>query len=122
LSASINPCERCFGWEFAGVIVEIGSRVRGFKTGDRVFGTGDMTRDGAWPERVAVDHRILARTPENLTFVDAASLRIGALPAWKAMFREQSDLPVGVERVLIIGGAGGVGSRWRDVAIAASSA
>jgi NADPH:quinone reductase-like Zn-dependent oxidoreductase len=39
------------GWEFAGVIVEAGSGVRGFKTGDRVFGTGDMTRDGAWAER-----------------------------------------------------------------------
>jgi NADPH:quinone reductase len=69
-----------------------------------------MTRDGAWAERVAVDHRILARTPESLTFVDAASLPIGALTAWEAMFRERSDLPVGVERVLIIGGAGGVGS------------
>lgn len=67
------------GWEFAGVIVETGSGLRGFKTGDRVFGTGDMTRDGAWAERVAVDHRILARIPENLTFVDAASLPIGAL-------------------------------------------
>ena len=32
------------GWEFAGVIVETGSGVRGFKTGDRGFGTGDMTR------------------------------------------------------------------------------
>jgi NADPH:quinone reductase len=98
------------GWEFAGVVVETGSSVRGFKTGDRVFGTGDMTRDGAWAERVAVDHRILARIPESLTFVDAASLPIGALTSREAMFREQSDLPVGVERVLIIRGAGGVGS------------
>ena len=98
------------GWEFAGVIVETGSGVRGFKTGDRVFGTGDMTRDGAWAERVAVDHRIVARIPENLTFVDAGSLPIGALTAFEAMFREQGDLPIGVERVLIVGGAGGVGS------------
>ena len=98
------------GWEFAGVIVETGSGVRGFQTGDKVFGTGDMTRDGAWAERVAVDHRILARIPESLTFAGAASLPIGALTAWEAMFREQSDLPVGVERVLIVGGAGGVGS------------
>src|ERR1700728_1884156 len=98
------------GWELAGVIVETGSGVRGFNAGDRVFGTGDMTRDGAWAERVAVDHRILARIPESLTFVDAASLPIGALTSWEAMFREQSDLPVGVERVLIVGGAGGVGS------------
>jgi NADPH2:quinone reductase len=72
--------------------------------------TGDMTRDGAWAERVAVDHRILAKIPDNLTFVEAASLPIGALTAWEAMFREQSDLPIGVERVLIVGGAGGVGS------------
>jgi threonine dehydrogenase-like Zn-dependent dehydrogenase len=96
------------GWEFAGVIVETGSGVRGFKAGDRVFGTGDVTRDGAWAERVAVDYRVVARIPESLTFVDAASLPIGALTAWEAMFREQSDLPVGVERVLIVGGAGGV--------------
>jgi NADPH:quinone reductase-like Zn-dependent oxidoreductase len=81
-----------------------------FKTGDRVFGTGDMTRDGAWAERVAVDHRVVARIPESLMFVDAASLPIGALTAWEAMFREQNDLPIGVERVLIVGGAGGVGS------------
>ena len=98
------------GWEFAGVVVETGSGVRGFKTGDRVFATGDMTRDGAWAERVVVDHRILAKIPESLTFVDAASLPIGALTSWEAMFRERSDLPVGVERVLIVGGAGGVGS------------
>ncbi|HEY1804186.1 MAG TPA: hypothetical protein VGG45_06865 [Terracidiphilus sp.] len=69
-----------------------------------------MTRDGAWAERVAVDHRILAKFTESLTFIDAASLPIGALTAWEAMFREQSDLPVGVKRVLIIGGAGGAGS------------
>ena len=98
------------GWEFAGVIVETAPGVRGFKVGDRVFGTGDMTRDGAWAERVAVDHRIIARIPESLTFIDAASLPIGALTAWEAMFREQNDLPIGVERVLIVGGAGGVGS------------
>jgi NADPH2:quinone reductase len=108
---SAEPGDRVLlGWEFAGVIVETGSGVRGFKTGDRVFGTGDMTRDGAWAERVAVDHRIVARIPENLTFVEAASLPIGALTAWEAMFREQDDLPIGVERVLIVGGAGGVGS------------
>src|ERR1700728_492630 len=98
------------GWEFAGVVVAARSGVRGFKVGDRVFGTGDMTRDGAWAERVAVDHRIIAKIPESLTFVDAASLPIGALTAWEAMFREQNDLPIGVERVLIVGGAGGVGS------------
>jgi NADPH:quinone reductase-like Zn-dependent oxidoreductase len=43
------------GWEFAGVVIGAGLAVRDLKTGDRVFGTGDMSRDGAWAERVAVD-------------------------------------------------------------------
>jgi NADPH2:quinone reductase len=98
------------GWEFAGVVVRAGSAVRNFKVGNRVFGTGDMSRDGAWAERVAVDHRILAKIPENLSFADAASLPIGAITAWEAMFRDQDVLPAGVDRVLIVGGAGAVGS------------
>jgi NADPH2:quinone reductase len=98
------------GWEFAGVVVDKGPAVDGFSVGDRVMGTGDATRDGCWAERVAVDHRVAARIPEQLDFVDAASLPIGALTAWEALFRERDSLPSGVERVLVIGGAGGVGS------------
>jgi zinc-binding alcohol dehydrogenase family protein len=98
------------GWEFAGVVAEIGPGVKGFKPGDRVFGSGDMTRDGAWAERVAVDHRIVAKIPDSLSFADASSLPIGAITAWEALFRDQETLPAGVERVLIVGGAGGVGS------------
>src|SRR5580700_9663260 len=62
------------GWEFAGVVVETAPRVQRLKAGDRVFGTGDISRDGAWAERLAVDHRILAKIPESLSFTDAASL------------------------------------------------
>jgi NADPH2:quinone reductase len=51
------------GWEFAGVVVDAGASVGRFKAGDRVDGTGDMTRDGCWAERVAVDHRIPAGYP-----------------------------------------------------------
>jgi len=98
------------GWEFAGVVTGVGKGVLSFKKGDRVFGTGDMTRDGAWAERVAIDHRIIAKIPDQLSFDDAASLPIGAVTAWEAMFRDQDTLPEGVERVLIIGGAGSVGS------------
>ena len=98
------------GWEFAGVVITVGPQVQGFKNGDRVFGTGDMSRDGAWAERVAVDHRILAKIPDQLSFADAASLPIGTLTAWEAMFRDQDSLPASVDRVLIVGGAGAVGS------------
>jgi zinc-binding alcohol dehydrogenase family protein len=98
------------GWEFAGVVVGVGPAARNFEVGDRVFGTGDMSRDGAGAARVAVDHRILAKIPENLSFADAASLPIGAITAWEAMFRDQDALPAQVDCVLIVGGAGAVGS------------
>lgn len=98
------------GWEFAGVVIETGSAATGFSVGDRVMGTGDVMRDGCWAQRLAVDHRVIATIPDDLTFTDAASLPIGSLTAWEAIFRDQSALPPSVDRVLIIGGAGGVGS------------
>jgi NADPH:quinone reductase len=98
------------GWEFAGVVIAVGSDVTGFEVGDRVMGTGDLSRDGCWAERLAVDHRVVTRIPEDLAFADAASVPIGGLTAWEALFREQNQLPAGVGSVLVIGGAGGVGS------------
>ncbi|ANY05864.1 alcohol dehydrogenase catalytic domain-containing protein [Pseudonocardia sp. HH130630-07] len=98
------------GWEFAGVVVAAGPAATGFGIGDRVLGTGDITRDGSWAERVAVDHRVVAAIPDELTFVDAASLPIGVLTATEALFRDQDALPAGVGTVLVLGGAGGVGS------------
>ena len=98
------------GWEFAGVITAVGSSVQRFKAGDRVFGTGDMLRDGSWAERLAIDERVVNYIPESLSFADAASLPIGTITAWEAMFRDQGSLPTGVDRVLVLGGAGAVGS------------
>lgn len=98
------------GWEFAGVVLQVGPDTEGFAVGDRVMGTGDVTRDGCWAERLAVDHRVVARIPDGLAFADAASLPIGGLTAWEAMFRDRDGLPSGVDRVLVVGGAGGVGS------------
>jgi len=98
------------GWEFAGVVAAAGPAATGFAVGDRVMGTGDFTRDGSWAERVAVDHRVVAKIPDRLAFTDAASLPIGILTAWESLFRDQDTLPPGVGRVLVVGGAGGVGS------------
>jgi NADPH2:quinone reductase len=98
------------GLEFSGVVKSLGSSATGFKVGDRVYGTGDMLRDGAWAELVAIDHRLVARIPDNLSFADAGSLPIGSLTAWEAMFREEDLLPESVKSVLVVGGAGAVGS------------
>nr|WP_208455669.1 zinc-binding dehydrogenase [Burkholderia gladioli] len=90
--------------------MEIGDSVQGVEIGDRVFGTGDLTRDGAYAERLAVDHRIIAKLPDAIPFDQAASLPVGAITASGAMFRDQGTLPPSVGTVLIVGGAGAVGS------------
>lgn len=116
------------GWEFAGVVEAVGPEATGFSVGDRVMGTGDPSRDGAWAERVAVDHRVVAKIPDQLPFSDAASLPIGGLTAWEALFRDHDDLAAGIDRVLVVGGAGGVGSlatqllKSRTSAVVASTA
>ncbi|MEI9942237.1 MAG: zinc-binding dehydrogenase [Pseudomonadota bacterium] len=124
LAVGINPGETFFrktrsaeaggrvllGWEFAGEVVAVGRAVSRFEVGDRVFGTGDVRRDGAWAQRVAVDHRVVAKIPDALSFAAAASLPIGAITAWEAMFRDADTLPVDINRVLVIGGAGAVGT------------
>ncbi|MGW5719167.1 zinc-binding alcohol dehydrogenase family protein [Amycolatopsis sp. NPDC003865] len=110
------------GWEFAGVVAAAGPAATGFAAGDRVMGTGDITRDGCWAERVAIDHRVVAKIPDRLAFTDAASLPIGVLTAWEALFRDQDALPPGVGRVLVIGSAGGVGSMATQLLKAATPA
>ncbi|UXA18122.1 zinc-binding alcohol dehydrogenase family protein [Mycobacterium sp. SMC-4] len=110
------------GWEFAGVVIKTGTSANGFTVGDRVMGTGDVTRDGCWAQQLAVDHRVVAKIPDQLSFADAASLPIGALTSWEAIFRDQLSLPPGVERVLVVGGAGGVGSLATQLLKARTSA
>lgn len=110
------------GWEFAGVVIKTGTSANGFTAGDRVMGTGDVTRDGCWAQQLAVDHRVVATIPDQLSFADAASLPIGILTSWEAMFRDQPALPPGVEQILVVGGAGGVGSLATQLLKARTSA
>lgn len=98
------------GWDFAGVVRKLGARASGFAVGDEVWGAGDITRTGAYAELVAVDSRIIAKKPATLSFVEAAALPLTSLTAWEALIARRElglDHP---SRVLVIGGAGGVGS------------
>ncbi len=98
------------GWDFAGVVVERGAEVKSFELGDEVYGAGDISRPGAYAELVAVDSRIIAKKPSRLSFAEAAALPLTSLTAWEALLAHSElelDSPA---TVLIIGGAGGVGS------------
>ena len=113
------------GHEVAGVVVTVGSATAGIAVGDEVFGFIDSQRDGADAEYVAVRADELAPKPVTVTHAQAAAVPLSALTAWQALF-DQGNLARG-QRVLIHGGAGGVGSfavqlaRWRGARVAATS-
>jgi alcohol dehydrogenase len=104
---------RVLGWDAAGTVEAVGSSVTLFKPGDPVYYAGDVTRPGANSEYHLVDERIVGRKPKKLDWAQAAAIPLTAITAWEAFFdRMHIDLN-GKQRgasVLIIGGAGGVGS------------
>lgn len=97
------------GWDAAGIVEKLGSEAKGFNVGDEVFYAGDLTRDGSYAELQAVDARLIAKKPKSLNFVKAAAVPLTALTAWEALL-ERSITYTSDTKVLIVGGAGGVGS------------
>ncbi len=98
------------GWDAAGVIEQVGSKVSRFKVGDEVYYAGDVTRDGSYAEYQAVDSRVVSLKPKTISFAEAAAVPLTAITAYEALI-EQTITPYTAETsVLIIGGAGGVGS------------
>lgn len=104
---------RVLGWDAAGTVVAIGPDVTLFKVGDPVFYAGSITRAGANSEFHVVDERIVGHKPASLDFAQAAALPLTSITAWEALFDRLGVSPKGEHAgrsVLIIGGAGGVGS------------
>ena len=101
---------RILGWDAVGEVVEVGSGVQHFKVGDQVWYAGDLTRDGSNAEYQAVDERIVSLKPQSLSDAEAAALPLTAITAWEMLFdRFNVDLDQS-DNILVIGGAGGVGS------------
>ena len=105
---------RVLGYDGAGIVEAVGEAVSLFKAGDQVYFAGDITRAGSNAELVAVDERICGRMPRSLSFAQAAALPLTTLTAWEAV-HDRMGAPVAAEanagrHILIIGGAGGVGS------------
>ena len=101
------------GYDAAGVVVETGREAQLFKPGDEVFYAGSVGRLGADMEFHLVDERIVGRKPRSLDFAAAAALPLTAITAWEAMFDRldvAKPVPGAARAILILGGAGGVGS------------
>jgi NADPH:quinone reductase len=102
------PSARILGWDASGIVKAVGCAVTQFQPGDEVYYAGDITRAGCNAEFQCVDESLVARKPKNLDFAQAASLPLTSLTAWEGMV-ERMRMKAG-QRILIIGGAGGVGS------------
>ncbi len=106
---------KIIGWDVAGVVERVGREVSLFKTGDEVYYAGDITRPGCNSQYHLVDERIVGRKPGSLSFEQAAAMPLTTITAWEALFDrlgvEKTDsTKQDLQSVLIIGGAGGVGS------------
>lgn len=109
----VETAPRVLGWDAAGVVEAVGSDVTLFRPGDAVYYAGSITRAGANAEYHLVDERIVARKPTSLDFAQAAALPLTTLTAWEALFDRLGISAEGGDAgaaLLIIGGAGGVGS------------
>lgn len=103
---------RVLGWDAVGIVEAVGTDTQGFTVGDRVWYAGSINRPGANSELHAVDARIVSKAPTSLTDAQAAALPLTAITAWELLF-DRLGMPHGGgdgRTLMIIGGAGGVGS------------
>lgn len=110
---AVEAAPKILGWDAAGVVEAVGPGVEFFQPGDEVFYAGDITRQGSNAEFQLVDERIVGKKPGTLGFPEAAALPLTAITAYEAFFDRLGIDPGGANRgetLLIVGGAGGVGS------------
>ncbi len=110
---NIESQPKVLGWDAAGEVVAVGDAVEHYQIGDQVFYAGDLTRSGSNAEYQLVDERIVGKKPSSLDYSAAAALPLTSITAWEAMFDRlglATDGSDAGKSILIIGGAGGVGS------------
>ncbi|MBW1655750.1 zinc-binding alcohol dehydrogenase family protein [Flavobacterium quisquiliarum] len=103
---------KIIGWDAVGIVQAVGEKVTLFEVGDLVYYAGDITKQGSNAEFQIIDERIVGRKPKTLSAEESAVIPLTALTAWEILFdriRVNADKDKG-KSILIIGGAGGVGS------------
>lgn len=104
---------RVLGWDAAGIVEAVGAEVTLFNPGDAVFYAGAIDRPGTNAEYHLVDERLVGPKPKSLSHAEAAAVPLTAITAWETLFDRldiRKRIPGAAHALLIIGGAGGVGS------------
>lgn len=98
------------GGDLAGVVVEVGEDVTDFAIGDKVFGQANVVggNTGAFAEYASTKASVIARAPQNVDFLEAASLPLVGVSALQAL-NQHIQLEKG-QRIFIHGGGGGIGT------------
>jgi NADPH2:quinone reductase len=103
------------GSDAAGVIIAVGSEVKGFHTGDRVYGVGAKT--GSYAEKALFDESSVHPLPEHVTFEQGAAIGVPYGTAYRGLLLRAEAKPA--ETVLVHGASGGVGTAAVQLARAA---
>lgn len=105
---------KVLGWDAAGEVVAVGESVSKFVPGDKVYYAGALQRQGSNAEYQLVDERIVGKSPQNLSYAQAAALPLTALTAWELLFDRLELATPSLKHpkpvLLVTGAAGGVGS------------
>ncbi|MBC1516913.1 zinc-binding alcohol dehydrogenase family protein [Listeria immobilis] len=122
-ASSINPVDtkmraanntdnlKILGWDAVGEVVDIGANVTLFERGQEVYFAGDVTRPGTYAEFTLIDERLVGIKPNTLNQEEAAAMPLTTITAWEALFdRLEITTKDKGKTILIINGAGGVGS------------
>jgi NADPH2:quinone reductase len=127
MAVSVNPVDvkqrahaapppgvaRILGFDAAGIVEAVGAKVTLFRPGEAVFYAGSIARPGTNAEFHLVDERIVGHKPKTLSFAKAAALPLTSITAWELLFDRLGVRPgkqPDAGTLLIMGGAGGVGS------------
>jgi len=109
-----KPKDKILGMDVAGRIEAVGVNVKGFQSGDEVFGDISWSGKGAYAEYVSTPENLLANKPANISFEEAAAVSVSAVVALQAL-RDLGQIQSG-QKVLINGASGGVGTSTVQVA------
>lgn len=103
---------KILGFDAVGTVQSVGSNAEYYKPGDLVFYAGDVTRTGTNAELHAVDERLVGAAPKSISAANAAALPLTSITAWEMLFDcfKLNEGDGEGDAILIIGGAGGVGS------------
>lgn len=111
--ATDSPLPTVPGYDVAGVVIKVGSQVKGYKVRDEVYGNinekalEDLKQFGSLAEYTAVEEKLIAPKPKNISFAEAAGLPLAIETAYEGL--ERARFSPG-KSILVLGGAGGVGS------------